>query len=273
MRALTCAAAANSQRTPSSSPCTRARIPRRPPGRTSGSAGPARRAVGVPSAIELDEADREELHELARVVLVGPDVARRVRLLIAEHREVHAHHRMQRHVLDQRAEIAEGVCARACRSSRRARTDSRRRADLRDHHDLRERERDALAQLVVAVQRVLEPDVEALHVEPGHVETRRYRIGIAAGTYASCSDGSATSCSSIQRAYSARSSPSAEVAPPRFGRAERRLVQEPVRLRVDARRGRLPGQAGSRTRHRQRPNRRILRAGLLWPPRLLPWRA
>ena len=76
---------------------------------------PARR-FGVPSGLSSHEPDREQLHQLARVVLVGTDVARGVGLLVAEHRQVHAHRRMQRHVLHQLAEVAEGV-ARACRSS------------------------------------------------------------------------------------------------------------------------------------------------------------
>jgi hypothetical protein len=41
--------------------------------------------------LEQLEADREQLHELARIVLVGPDVARTIGFLVAEHAEVIAH--------------------------------------------------------------------------------------------------------------------------------------------------------------------------------------
>ena len=47
-------------------------------------------AVGLDAAIEveLDQTDREELHQLARIVLVRADVACGVGLLIAEHQQV-----------------------------------------------------------------------------------------------------------------------------------------------------------------------------------------
>ena len=59
--------------------------------------------------VELEQPDREQLHELARIVLVGPDVACGVGLAVAEHRQVDAHGRVQRHVLQQLAEVAEGI--------------------------------------------------------------------------------------------------------------------------------------------------------------------
>ena len=66
-------------------------------------------AAGLHAAIgvELIQTDREQLHHLARVVLVGHAARRGVLLLVVQVREVHAHHRMQRDVLQQVAEVAE----------------------------------------------------------------------------------------------------------------------------------------------------------------------
>ena len=130
-----------------------------------------RRAVRV----ELDQADREELHELARVVLVGADIELRVRLPVPQHREIDAHHRVQRDLLDQLAEIAEGVARERVVVVREADRIPVGERDLRGDQDLRQRPCHALAQLVAAPHRVLEPDVPALKIELGVVETRRGR--------------------------------------------------------------------------------------------------
>ncbi|MEZ5458351.1 MAG: hypothetical protein R3E65_03145 [Steroidobacteraceae bacterium] len=126
----------------------------------------ARRAVGV----ELDEPDREQLHQLARVVLVGAQVRARHGALVAEHRQVHTHRRMQRDVLEQHPEIAEGVAREHVVEVGGRETEVLQRPNLRDHHDLRQREGDALAQLVLAHEGVLEPLLEPRRVQLVEVE-------------------------------------------------------------------------------------------------------
>ena len=41
--------------------------------------------------IQLDEAYRKQLHEFAGVILVGPDIVHRIRLLIPKHAQVDTH--------------------------------------------------------------------------------------------------------------------------------------------------------------------------------------
>src|SRR5262245_43613601 len=69
--------------------------------------------LGVPLLgaiqIELDEPNGEQLHQLARIVLVWPDIERVVWLTVTAHVEVLAHHRMERDLLQQLTEIAEGA--------------------------------------------------------------------------------------------------------------------------------------------------------------------
>ena len=57
--------------------------------------------------IQLVEADGEELHHLARVVLIG--IGGGIALVVAQHREELAHHRIQGHVLKQLPEVPECV--------------------------------------------------------------------------------------------------------------------------------------------------------------------
>jgi hypothetical protein len=110
------------------------------------------RAVGV----ELPEADGEELHQLARVVLVRAD--RAARLHAVGEVEVHPHRSAQGHVAHQRAVVAEGV----------AREDLQVRDDHvgvrvlveRDDPHLAERIDDALAQLILSRARVVEERVD-----------------------------------------------------------------------------------------------------------------
>ena len=59
--------------------------------------------------VELPEADGEQLHDLAGVVLVG--IGGGVAFVVAEHVEELTHHRAQGHVLKELAEVAEGVLA------------------------------------------------------------------------------------------------------------------------------------------------------------------
>ncbi len=101
-----------------------------------------------PVGIQLDESDREELHELARVVFVGTDVTHRVRLLVAEHVEKPAHRRVQRHVLEQLAVVAKGAASEQVVVIRSRERHVHERTVLGDDQDLREREGDALTQLV-----------------------------------------------------------------------------------------------------------------------------
>ena len=119
-----------------------------------------RRAV----VAQLDEADREELHDLARVVLVGEDLDAvpllvvRVRL-VAPVREVAPHQRVVRHLAQHVAERAERV---ADENVVVVRPDlllvpPRLGALLAEHEDLRERPRDALPQLVVRLERDVRP--------------------------------------------------------------------------------------------------------------------
>ena len=106
-------------------------------------------AVGV----ELFEADGEELHHLAGIVLVrglreftGRVVAF---LLVADVGEIHAHHRVQGHVLQQLAKIAEGVAGQHVVIAGHPLRIMAGIATGRHHEDLGQRIRNALAQLVV----------------------------------------------------------------------------------------------------------------------------
>ena len=107
--------------------------------------------VGHHAAVrsQLMQADGEELHQLAGEVLVGQAAAGGVFLLVAHVRQVQAHRRRQRDLLDQVAEIAEGLAVQqveiagvgACMQPQAV-------VMLRDHEDLVQREGGARAQLV-----------------------------------------------------------------------------------------------------------------------------
>ena len=131
-----------------------------------GIAGPVHRHA--PVRVQLDEPDREQLHELAGVILVGPDVARRVGLPVAEHVEERSHRRVQGDVFDQLAEVTERAAGEQVVVVRGRKRHLEQLAVLRDDHDLRKREGDALAQLIGSAHRMLEPDVLARVVQqPG----------------------------------------------------------------------------------------------------------
>ena len=123
----------------------------------------------------MHQADREQLHHFARVVLVGTDVARRVGLLVLDVAEIDAHRRMQGHVFDQRAVVAEGVAAEHVVPARERPGLVGQRAVLaRDDEDLAQRERDALAQLIgrqrKAATRVGRADgVDGPDLDPGRI--------------------------------------------------------------------------------------------------------
>ncbi len=106
-----------------------------------------RRAVRV----QFVETDGEELHHLARVVLVGHAIARRVLLAVAQVRQVEAHHRMERDLIEELAVVAEGVPAEHVEIGSDAALElGDGRVLERDHEDLRQRERDTPAQLILA---------------------------------------------------------------------------------------------------------------------------
>ena len=106
----------------------------------------ARAAVGC----ELHQPDREQLHQLARVVLVGQAAGRRVGLAAALVREVAAHRDAGRDLLEQRAVRAEGVGLQDVEEGGRRELAERGAGDVGDrHHDqLRQRQRHPLAQRV-----------------------------------------------------------------------------------------------------------------------------
>ena len=67
--------------------------------------------LGRAVEVDLGEPDREELHHLAREVLVGHAAGERIGLLVAQVREVDAHDRARRHRFEQRAVVAERMLA------------------------------------------------------------------------------------------------------------------------------------------------------------------
>ena len=105
--------------------------------------------------VQLPQADGEELHHFARVVLIG--IGGGVALVVAQHGEELAHHGIEGHILEQLAEVSEGVGAQhvvvvglAARHALNGRG-----VVAGDDEHLRERVLDALAQLVGRGQRLL----------------------------------------------------------------------------------------------------------------------
>ena len=111
-------------------------------------------AVEERSAIqaELDGAEREQLQELARIVLVRLDARRRIGLQVVDHVEVAAHCRRQGHLGQQVPEIAERLVGKnlLIPLHRVRETDLGTRGD----EDLRPGERHALSELVRGGERV-----------------------------------------------------------------------------------------------------------------------
>ena len=64
---------------------------------------------GAAIEIDLDQSDREQLHQLACIVLVGTDIQYRIGLLITQHAEVNTHCRMQGHYVHKVAIVAERI--------------------------------------------------------------------------------------------------------------------------------------------------------------------
>ncbi len=120
-------------------------------------------AVGI----ELVKPKRHQLHHFAGVVFVRMAAGVGVFLLVAQRVEVDAHHRMQGHVLQKVAVIAEGVAFQhVVIVGRAARVDIG--IGQRGDEDFRQGKGHALAQLVVAGHRLLpEAVVEVVLVDIG----------------------------------------------------------------------------------------------------------
>ena len=212
-------------------------------------------AVGV----ELVLADREQLRDLAREVQVGNLAGRRVFLRVLPVREVDAHHRVIGHVLEQLAEVAEGVLAEhVVVRGDAAGLVAQGGVGERDHHDLREGEGDALAQLVVAAERLGPPRVP----EVGVAELLADRAQVGGGL---------VDVQPVQRLRLGELlvdplgiGHAGQAVDLRLGRAHRGLAQEARRLgRVrllhrdhPAASRRRAGRSGCRRRHRRRKRRR-----------------
>ena len=104
--------------------------------------------------IQFGQAEGEELHQLARVILVGRGPFGRIRLVIVRHVQIRAHGGTQGHGFDNVAVISEGVVAEDP-PVRWKRVGGMNR-HLRHHPDLRKDERHALPQLVLPRHGVLE---------------------------------------------------------------------------------------------------------------------
>jgi hypothetical protein len=184
-------------------------------------AGAVHRHAAV--GLQLHEPDREQLHELAGVVLIGADVARRIRPLVAEHIEVRSHRRVQGDVFDQLAELTERAAGEHVVIVRGRKRHKEQFAVLRYNHDLRESEGNALSQLIRRARRMLEPDVLARVLE--HPGTLRDGVfGLHRGQLQRWPD-----CHLLVdplRIGLARVAKCGQPIDLRAGRTERRLVQE-----------------------------------------------
>ena len=136
------------------------------------------RAVGL----ELIEADGEELHDLARVVLVGR--GEQVALVIvgglraAQRAEVDAHDRAERDVFEQGAEIAEGAVHKQVVVVRHAlRVVEERAVNVGDDKELAQGEGDALTELIGRSRGDLPPRSLAILVAELRVVAQR-RVGV-----------------------------------------------------------------------------------------------
>ena len=129
-------------------------------------------AIGVQS----HQADGHQLHHFARVVLVRPQVGAGHCFLVAEHRQVHAHRRVQRHVFQQSSIVAQRIARQQVVEIGRGIGEVLQRADLRHHEDLRQRPGHALAQLVAALQGVVEPFLHARCVQLAEIEACGQRV-------------------------------------------------------------------------------------------------
>ena len=135
-----------------------------------------RRAIEV----DLGEADREELHDLAREVLVGHAAGHWIGLLVAQVRQVNAHHRAGRDAFEQRAVVAERMLAEQVDIVRETVGGGSDRPTFgRYDDDLRQRELHSLAQLVRRGDRLLPERV--LHEDEIAAEQQRVVVRLYVG--------------------------------------------------------------------------------------------
>jgi hypothetical protein len=209
--------------------------------------GPALdRAVGV----ELVQPDGHQLHDLTGVVLVGL-AARRIFLLVAARVQVVAHRRVQRDVLQQRAEVAgdaghQHVPVLGHHVLRPVGAD----VVGRHHEDLRQRERHALAQAVARDHELL----------PDHAVGVDRVVGLAGDPRPAGEGGRRVELFAQPRQVAL----GAHVGDLCLGRGELRLQQEARRFGVVLRLGvdvGLGGRGGRQCRQRSRPVARAGRTG------------
>ena len=111
------------------------------------------RAAACHPGLSWKQADGEQLHQLARVILVGPGVAGWVGLVVVPHVQVLAHGGAERDIFHQRAEVREGIVLQDLQV--RHQLCGRIFLDGGNHeHSLAQREGHALAQLILAVNGV-----------------------------------------------------------------------------------------------------------------------
>ena len=118
--------------------------------------------------VQLPQADREQLHDLAGEVFVRHPVDRRVGLAVADVAQIPAHPRVDGDFVKQRPVAAERVADHGVVPVRRG--DAVAVALRPDHHDLAERPGDPLAEFVRREQGLPHPDrvhVLAIHREAG----------------------------------------------------------------------------------------------------------
>ena len=116
--------------------------------------GRLRRAVdqhGRTVEVEFLQADREQLHHLARIVFVGLAAGGRVALVVVQKAQVSAHRGRLRDEGEQVAVVAEGVGFEPVeKRARREAAIGQHDSVQRDHEDLAQRQRDPLAQHIGA---------------------------------------------------------------------------------------------------------------------------
>ena len=103
--------------------------------------------------IQLGQAQREELHQLAGVIFVGGGAFDGVGFIVVRHVQIGAHGGTQGDGFDDVGVAAEGVIAEDSPVGRKG--VSRMHRNLRHHPDLREDERHALPQLIRPGDRIL----------------------------------------------------------------------------------------------------------------------
>jgi hypothetical protein len=106
--------------------------------------------------IELGKAEREQLHQLARVIFIGRCALGWVRLIVIRHVQIAAHSGIERDGFDDVAIIVESVIAKDSPVGRKRVSMNARL--LGDYPDFAERERHTLAQLILPGNGILKED-------------------------------------------------------------------------------------------------------------------